>query len=298
MILVDGDILVYRCGFAAEKTKHYVNGELRENKKDAMAYIEFLEEEFGEKGEYTSEVELEPVENCLQMVRSSLDNIREALDYFGDMRVFLTGEGNFREEVATIKEYKGNRKEARKPHWYDEIRDYLIRRWGAEVVDGQEADDAIGIAAWNSYKECPEYSIIASIDKDLRMIPGYHYNWVKGESDYISDLDAMKNFYMQVLTGDATDNIPGIPGIGPVKAARMLDDHTYEGEMYTTVLGAYDEYILSLPDVPEGLNEYDSDVDIYEEYLERAEERMTEVATLLWIRREENEMWKPFKYPT
>src|SRR5690606_41714779 len=68
---------------------------------------------------------------------------------------------------------------ARKPYWYDEIRDYLIRRWGAEVVDGQEADDAIGIAAWNSYKECPEYSIIASIDKDLRMIPGYHYNWVK-----------------------------------------------------------------------------------------------------------------------
>jgi len=44
MILVDGDILVYRCGFAAEKTKHYVNGELRENKKDAMSDIEFLEE--------------------------------------------------------------------------------------------------------------------------------------------------------------------------------------------------------------------------------------------------------------
>lgn len=273
MILVDGDILVYRCGWAAEKTAYYVNGEQVENKRAAKALVE-------DDSLIHSEVILEPVENALQMVRTALINIRDKVDYFGDMKVYLTGDGNFREKIATLKEYKGNRKDMRKPYWYDDIRFYLTQYWDAEVIDGQEADDAIGIQAWRDYNDAEDCSIIVSTDKDLDMLPGFHYNWVKGETYFVEEYEAMQNFYTQVLTGDTSDNIPGVPGIGPVKAAKALEgslafseNHDVEAACYYAALDTYGEA-----------------------FGDKAKDTMYEVATLLWIRREPDEMWEPFKY--
>lgn len=277
MVLIDADIICYRCGFASERNKYYVNGEQVEDKRAANKLMAELDEA-GIPNELHTEHVLEPVENCLQMVKSSIEGILDSCEYFGpDYKLFLTAEGgnNFRNEVATIKEYKGNRKDAKKPHWYTEIREYLVDRWGAEVVDGQEADDAIGIAAWSMYEEAPDSFVIASIDKDLDMIPGTHFNWVKNEFYYVNDLDAMRNFYMQLLTGDTTDNIPGIKGIGPVKAKAIIGELKTEIAMYDDVYDLYcDSYI----------DEYDAD------------NVMKEIGRLLWIRREPDEMWKPFKY--
>ena len=295
MILIDADILCYRCGWAAEKTKHYVDGELRENKNDAKAYVKFLKENFGHDAEIVSEVELEPLENCLQMVRSALRDMIDKCEYFGEPKLFLTGEGNFRHEIATIKEYKGNRKDMRKPHWYEEIREYLVSHWNAEVVDGQEADDAIGIAAWADYQVSPDISIIVTTDKDLNMIPGYHYDWVKGDFNFINDLEAMKNFYMQVLTGDATDNIPGVKGVGPVKADKLLIGCTTEVDMYDQCVETYAQAYYAEHVDPNMPGRQESI--LWYEGRDYALDTIHEVASLLWIRREPDEMWKPFKYP-
>ena len=134
--------------------------------------------------------------------------------------------------------------------------------WGFEMVEGQEADDAIGIKA---YTLDPEDCIIYSIDKDLDMIRGWHYNFVKDKEYYVKEEDTLRTFYKQVLTGDRVDNIPGLKGIGDKKAEKILGDASTEKELFPLVLAAYDN-------------------DIH---------RMTEMAQLLWIRRKENELWQP-----
>jgi 5'-3' exonuclease len=139
-----------------------------------------------------------------------------------------------------------------------------VSAWGCEVIEGQEADDAIGIAAYN-YGDDDEAYIIMSIDKDLDMIRGWHYNFTKDIKYFVQEDETLRTFYTQVLTGDRVDNIPGLKGIGPKKAEKILKDCTTEKEMYAAVLEAYDNN---------------------EEYL-------WEQAKLLWIRRKENQIWQP-----
>jgi hypothetical protein len=61
------------------------------------------------------------------------------------------------------------------------------------------------------------------VDKDLRSIPGRFYDFVKKEEQTISPKEASLNFYSQVLSGDSTDQIPGLTGIGPTKARKILE---------------------------------------------------------------------------
>ena len=104
--------------------------------------------------------------------------------------------------------------------------------------DGSEADDFLGIHQDDS-------SVICGIDKDLLQIPGKHYNYDKKVSQVVTPLEGWRNFFTQVLTGDASDNIPGLPRIGPVKAMSILSMAASPKEMYQTVRDVYDEHMLS-----------------------------------------------------
>lgn len=182
--------------------------------------------------------------------------------WVGDYQGYLTGSNNYRKDIAVTAPYKGNRV-GTKPKHYGLIREYLEKAWGCEVVEGQEADDAIGIKAYE-IGDIEEY-IIMSIDKDLDMIRGWHYNFIKDTKYLIDDQQAIKHFYMQLLTGDRVDNIIGLKGIGPKKAAKILEDCITEADMYKAVLEAYDN----------------------------DETRVLENGQLLWIRRNENQIWSP-----
>jgi 5'-3' exonuclease len=131
-------------------------------------------------------------------------------------KVFLTGSGNFRRELTPT--YKANRPEERPAHW-QAVRDYLMSQHHATMCEGFEADDAMGIEQDKEGKS----TVICSIDKDLLMIPGRHYNFVKKEFQDVTHDQGLKALYMQTLVGDRSDNIVGIAGIGPVKAAKILD---------------------------------------------------------------------------
>ena len=173
---------------------------------------------------------------------------------------YLTGKKNYRSDIAST--YKENRKDARKPVHYDSLREYLVSKWDFKVIDGQEADDAMGIKAYDLPEDS---SCIMTIDKDLDMIRGWHYNFVKEQLYYVTEKEAIKNFYTQILTGDRVDNIPGLKGIGPVKAKKILDGCETEDSLFKAVL-----------------DKYDNDID-----------KLTERGRLLWIRRKEQELWKP-----
>jgi 5'-3' exonuclease len=102
-----------------------------------------------------------------------------------------------------------------------------------------EADDYLGI---NQH----ESSIICSIDKDLLQVPGKHYNIVKKEFYEIDEETGFRNFYTQLLTGDTSDNIKGIAGIGPVKAKKALTGYFTEQGMFSVVREMYqnDEWMI------------------------------------------------------
>ena len=219
--LIDGDILVYRIGFASEN----------ETESIAMA-------------------------RCSEFIEDLI-----LFNGFGEYQGYLTGKTNFRNEIAVTAPYKGNRKAA-KPKHYQLLRDYMESAWDFTMIEDQEADDAIGIAAYEM--EVGEYCI-CSIDKDLDMLRGDHYNFVKDERYFITEEEGIKNFYKQLLMGDRVDNIIGIKGIGTVKAERLLKECKNENEMYLAILEAY----------------------------EGNAERVLENGRLLWIRREPNQIWTP-----
>lgn len=233
--LIDGDIIRYSVGFAAED---------------------------------------DPVEYCLHSVKLLLQSIIEKSGA-DNYRLFLTGSGNFRESIAVTRPYKGNRDALNKPTHYEAIKDYLVNYKHAEVVEGFEADDMMGLLQMKTYYSSdisPEGwtdTIICSLDKDMNMIPGWHYNWRKDEKYWVTEDQAIRNFYKQLLTGDTVDNIQGIPKVGPKTADKVLAECETEEDMYWAVLCKYSGYYS------------------------RPLEVMVEMGKLLWIWRKENDIWEP-----
>jgi 5'-3' exonuclease len=166
-----------------------------------------------------------------EMIENTLAEV-EASEY----KLFLTSPDNFRKHIYP--EYKANRT-ATKPKHLQFLRDYLVESWQGTVAEKMEADDYLGI---NQH----ESSIICSIDKDLLQVPGKHYNFVKKEFYEVDEETGFRNFYTQLLTGDTSDNIKGIAGIGPVKAKKALADSFTEQEMFSVVRDMYknDEWMI------------------------------------------------------
>lgn len=229
LALVDGDVLIYAAGFAADgsakKAYEAANGSL-----DGFNIQEHHE----------------PVENSLQIVKQMLNGIVNAAEA-DDKVVYISHPVNYRESI--FPEYKANRDPTAKPFWYDELKEYLLDRHGAVFSqEGDEADDAMGRAQMNALAQDRE-TVICSIDKDLDMIPGLHYNWGKkraGDGVFeMSDPECLRIFYTQMLTGDRTDNIPGMYQKLGLKATDSfkapLEVMTNAREMYDYVLKVYDK---------------------------------------------------------
>jgi DNA polymerase-1 len=143
-----------------------------------------------------------------------------------------------------------------------DARRYLVESYRGKIINGQEADDAIAIEAT---RNDPDTTVVASVDKDMLQIPCWHFNFVTGAWTFVDEASGRKSFYKQILTGDAADNIKGIFKVGPVKADKILDGITEEKDLYEAVVKAYDG----------------------------DKERVLENARLLWLRREEGQMWQP-----
>lgn len=139
--------------------------------------------------------------------------------------VFLTGTGNFRREIAPS--YKANRPDNRPAHW-QAVREFLVTQHKAQICNGYEADDEMGV----QQDKVGGTTVICSIDKDLLQIPGKHYNFVKKVFQEVTPDEGLKFLYLQSLIGDRSDNIVGVPGIGPVKAnqalAELLPEEWYD----------------------------------------------------------------------
>lgn len=198
--------------------------------------------------------------------------------------LFFTGKGNFRFDIAKQQPYKGNRGDSEKPYHWKTVDTYLRNAYPSHIFEalGNEADDELGILQLHSiykkeYKLLPTASerlkdlnvtelltAIASRDKDLGTVEGWHYRWACGEFQpevplhYISKFDGYKFFFKQMLTGDDTDNICGCgekremmwggslcmrrKGVGEKGAWDLLNGLTSVQEMFNLVKTQYIDF--------------------------------------------------------
>ena len=157
-------------------------------------------------------------------IRVGIDNtMREIQQNCGSdsFLVAVKGRGNFRKEKYP--DYKSTRKELDKDvkEALNYGHNYMVDKHSAVMADDMEADDLVSIWANECRTANQEYTV-AGIDKDLLQIYGTHYNFVKKEITEISEDTANLKLMLQCLTGDRSDNIPGIKGIGPKKAEKLL----------------------------------------------------------------------------
>ena len=146
---------------------------------------------------------------------------------------------------AIYPEYKAGRKKA-PDDFYEQIpllKDFLkTLGWPLFETDGYEADDILGTLAVQVNKLGVEANLITS---DLDMLQLIDENtkvfaMKRGFSDIEEfDLEYFENKYglkqsqfldLKALQGDSSDNIPGVPGIGPKTATQLLQEFfTLEG---------------------------------------------------------------------
>lgn len=136
---------------------------------------------------------------------------------FGAKRVLLAlGDrtGNFRKELSPT--YKSNRTGIRPPGFM-ELEAKLKAHAKVVQLPRLEGDDCLGLML----TKLPD-ALCISIDKDMLQIPGHHYN---PDTEVLSEVTpAMGKYlhYWQTLVGDRVDGYPGCPGVGKVKAERIL----------------------------------------------------------------------------
>ena len=244
-VLVDGDPIVYRIGYASQSRVitnviEYADGVVEQkrfaSKTERNEYLRM--HEGSQVVDEQEEVFPEPIENALGGAKRLLGEIADETGSDA-LHVILSesfGKGNFRHAIARQAVYKGNRKQPRPAH-YQNIRDYLVNYHGAQVVETREADDELSIRA-RRYRDIDIPYVIASIDKDLDQIPGQHYDFAKKVAYTVSDEDARRVFWTQALAGDATDNIPGAWKIGTDTAEKIIRELVDQGVTDRTIFTA------------------------------------------------------------
>lgn len=207
--------------------------------------------------------------------------------------------------IATVKPYQGQRSGSRRPKNHGYLQDWLMGYEGEAFKvknwKTREADDGIAVCAYHAARQ-DKYIVIATADKDMRMLPGLHIDWkthklvrvipgdfeVYGEpeGDKPAKLYGTKWFWMQMLMGDAADNIPGLPKycavdskgkpclkpMGEKTAEKFLERCKNSAAAFAEVYGLYQEYYM-LYAAEQELNAYTL-----------ADDMFCEQAALLWMR--------------
>lgn len=212
-----------------------------------------------------------------RILKSKIDLFKDASGAEGVL-LHLTASGSTKGDRAAIaytKPYQGQRKGHRPKNW-QYLREYMAEGLAGPVKQwfDREADDGFGFISMN----CP-LDVIATRDKDMRMLPGWHLNWdtydlIKVNADQFAmeaggKLYGHKWFWTQMLWGDAADNIPGLPkhpdfprGVGEAAASKILAFAHDDDSAAHAVAQAYKAH-----------------------YGNEWADRYVEQASLLWIRR-------------
>ncbi|MEE8385630.1 MAG: hypothetical protein V3S01_06920 [Dehalococcoidia bacterium] len=199
IILLDADILVYECAHRAQTQITWLDGE-----ESVSADYPAAQEDF---------------KQTVRSIIRDVDAIAVVVVLSEDNRA-----ANFRRHLYDgYKRAREGAKATPRPLLFNALRAWITETYDAKIKPGIEADDTLGILA-----TMPERAhlnqVICSIDKDLRTIPGNHYNWRKPDLgiEVVDEDTADWNHLFQTLVGDSTDGYPGCPSIGKKRAPDVL----------------------------------------------------------------------------
>lgn len=256
-VLIDGDIILNKACFSCQRTLYHVvlpsedDNYILEQFSSLRAARQFAAEV--EEPVYIQGFKIYEKEYLLySRINLLIESILKELNCH-TYTVYI-GAGS---KVKTFRhliypEYKQNRKEQDRPKYMSKARAYLIKKYNPVIADNEfETDDIMGI---DLYKDSS--AICVSIDKDMRMIPGQHYNIDTKKIFTVSDPGELnltntsfgkkklegigfKWFMAQALLGDTVDNIKGIDGYGDVKTFKLLEPLQTKLEMYNKVKEIY-----------------------------------------------------------
>jgi DNA polymerase-1 len=208
-IYIDGDMLLYRAAFAAEK-------EIRWDDDIFTVHSDFSD-----------------LKDSYIMVTDCICEILDAYEDNGDeITMVFSDRYTFRHEINL--QYKAHRRDKRSPLGINDLREWACDEWESLKVDRLEADDVLGIIGSRD----PDGSVIVSGDKDFATVPCTWYNFLKDDLRKITKEEADFQHLVQTLAGDATDGYFGVPRVGLKTAEKILNK---DGAEWQTVVNTYEK---------------------------------------------------------
>jgi DNA polymerase-1 len=189
LLLIDGDLLLHRGCVAVEK-------DVRWDEDYHVLFSSF--------------------EEAWHNIVAGVERLMERFDTKRHL-IALSGDENFRRKIDSS--YKSNRSGSRKPLCFFRAKQQLREQYETYTHDALEADDVMGIFG-SRHKD----SIVCSMDKDLKTVPCTLYDGK--DVKVITEPEADYWHLYQTLVGDTSDGYPGCPGIGPVKAEKILKERS------------------------------------------------------------------------
>lgn len=304
LLIQEADEVAYRCGFACQRQAYVIKAPKGDHDFKGKFTKTQIVNHFKKKGksldvDYTIEsyIIIEPEHVVKYTLDRMIDKLwkveHKLLPKIEEVELWLSpsNQSNFRYGVANIMGphglgYKAGR--GAKPHYLPFIRELLISKYGAKEAEGYEADDALGMAAG-------EGVILSHIDKDMNMIEGWHYNHVTQAIYYVEQGvgevacvggkvigRGLLFFYLQLLTGDSVDNIPGCKN--PAKKTYARPPNFSGGEAVKLLQGITEEAIA-----------FNCVAEMFQyTYEDNWLDALMECADLLWICRKPNETGRQY----
>jgi 5'-3' exonuclease len=161
--------------------------------------------------------------------------------------VAVLTKSNFRTKINSS--YKANRPD--KPLLHKAVFDCIINDYNGFYEDLLEADDVCAIL----HTRLGDMSLLISPDKDLRTVTGLIYDPNKKQYHVVDDLGylrlsddrkkllgcGLKLFYAQMIMGDMTDGVKGLPKLGLIASYNLLNELDSIQDLHSTVFNKYIE---------------------------------------------------------
>ena len=184
------------------------------------------------------------------------------LPWIKDLKIVLGGKDNFRYKI--FPDYKKNR--GAKPLKLKDVKDWFCSEYNdiVTIADGVEADDYLSMMGYysrNHFNPPKDTDIVlCGCDKDLLQIhSNYFFNFDKRDDGivWIDEFTGHHSLAVQILVGDKTDNIMGLPkvtdemkekykiyggGCGQAKAKKILSNCKAITDLYKEVEWCYMSY--------------------------------------------------------
>lgn len=181
------------------------------------------------------------IDMAMQLASDKLQRIYELSGCRRCELHFSGGRENFR--YMLFSDYKANRTGMKVPDGLYELKLKLCEKYNGVIHTKWEADDYVVFAM----EQAPENYVLCAVDKDvINSVVGTHFNYYESgafnkDMHYITTEEGTAKLwpYVQCMTGDTSDGIAGVKGIGPKTALKFVNENMTHTELWEGVLSAY-----------------------------------------------------------